>query len=182
MTILWAAVALLAALDPFGRARRSPGVTSQQSAVAAVVVAVVVAALGLVADPLLESLDVSAPTMVIAAGLVLVAVSTVRLAEHSGVFGRRSDVVDVDDDAVIRGVIPLAFPLLLAPVVGVVTLAAGATLGAGSAILAAVPALLAWIGALQVGSDTALRAAAGAIAVVGIVAGVVLAVDGVFTL
>jgi hypothetical protein len=132
--------------------------------------ALIVAAIGLalVATPLLDALDFSAPTMEAGAGLVLALWSAAALVRW-------------DDEptpaAVAGGLVPLLFPIVLTPVVGVTVVAVAARNGWWLPVLAcalgAVP-----IGVVDVGRPLATRRWRQLSAAVGAVVGVAMVVDG----
>ncbi len=171
-----AVLAFVAAMAPLSAARRTPQLGPKQSAIACVTVLTLFMLLAIVADPLLASLDVSDPTMVIGAGLTLVITSAVRL-----IFVRRATSPDDVGPDLSRGAAPIAFPLLSPPALGVVTLAASVELGWFAPALLCVPPLLLWRAALG-RPDALLAVASGLVTVFGIFAGVALAVDGIFAL
>jgi hypothetical protein len=165
---------------------------------ATAVVAVPLAVLVLAADPIRDALQVSAPTLRIAAGLVLVVASLLQLLRP-----RPAPIDDLDRRG--AALVPLAFPHLLRPELALVALAAGVDHGAVGllAVLAAVgplvPALRSASGyGRGVGRRVARRgrdgrrrgplpasvlAGAGLVtAAAGVLAGVDLVVRGVFAL
>jgi small neutral amino acid transporter SnatA (MarC family) len=95
---------------------------------------VVLVLFGIVATPLLDAMDVSAPNLRIGLGLVLAVVSVHDLvrrppARGAALAGRRAAIV------------PVAFPVLLRPEVALVALALGADHGVAVTVLGAVLAM-----------------------------------------
>jgi hypothetical protein len=135
-------------------------------------VGVVAVAVGIVAaaSPLLDALDVSAPTLEVGAGMVLILWSVVAF------FGWTDDPAP---PAVAGGLVPGLFPIALTPAFGVVLWAVGARSGlpvplVGSAIVAA-----AVLTAPSVERAIGCRPARRVSASVGVVVGIVLMTEGV---
>ena len=93
-------------------------------------VGLVAVAVGLafVATPLLDALDISSPTMEVGAGLVLAVWSAAALVRWDD---------EPAPDAVAGGLLPLLFPIVLTPVVGVTVVAVAARNGWWLPVLAA---------------------------------------------
>jgi len=165
-----AALAVITALDVPQRAHLLRDATAEQRALAGAGLVVVAIALALLATPLLDALDISAPTMEVGAGLVLALWSAAALVRW-------------DDEpapaAVAGGLVPLLFPIVLTPVVGVTIVAVAARNGWW------LPALVTATGAVPIGVAAAGRPLAHRqwrqlSAAVGAVVGVVMVVDGAF--
>ena len=126
--------------------------------------------LAALATPLLDALDISGPNMEIGAGIVLAVYSLVALVTW----------VDTPaPDALYGGLVPLLFPIVLTPAVGVVVLAVSARNGmlvptVASSVTTALIALPA------VDSTVGRRPLRMLSAAVGVVTGVVMIVDGAF--
>ena len=122
------------------------------------------------ATALLDALDISAPNMQIGAGLVLTIYSLVAILRWTD---------DPAPRAIAGGLVPLLFPLVLTPVVGVVVLAVAARNGVLVPVVSTVAAmaLLAWSGSDRVVGVRPVRMLSGA---VGVVVGVAMIVDGSF--
>ena len=170
MNWIVAGVAALAAFDVAQRCRQLRDATAEQRLVVGVGAFAVAIALAAVATPLLDALDISAPNMQIGAGIVLGVYSIVAL-------------VTWDDAAapaaLYRGLVPLLFPIVLTPVVGVVVLAVAARNGMPVPTLASAvaAALLAWPAASASVGRRPIRMASAA---AGVVASVAMIVDGAF--
>lgn len=170
MNWIVATLAVVAAFDTPQRCRQLRE-ASQRDRIAVAVGALAAAiALAGVATPLLDALDISGPNLEIGAGVVLAIYSVVA-------------IVRWDDapapPATTGGLLPLLVPIVLTPAVGVVVLAVAARNGMPVPVIAAMAAaaLLAWPGV----DDTVGRRNARMVsATVGIVAGVVMIVDGAF--
>ena len=168
MNWIVAVAAVLTALDVPQRAHllrtASPG--ERMLTGAGLVVATIV--LAFVAMPVLDLLDVSSPTMEVGAGLVLALWSAAALV-------RWEDAPA--PDAVAGGLLPLLFPIVLTPVVGVTVVAVAARNGWWLPVLAAivgdVPLAVATVGRPLANRQWRLLSAA-----IGTVIGVVMIVDG----
>lgn len=173
MNWIVAIAALVAAADLPQRVRQlrdySP---AQRAAVGAGLVAVGVA-LAAVASPLLDALDVSPPTMEVAAGMVLILWSLMAFVRWT------DDPAPATAAGVLGGLVPGLFPIVLTPPVGVMVIATAARNGfpapiAGmviiAVVLAAPPAVAAVIGR---------RPARLVSATAGVVLGIVMMTDGV---
>ena len=172
-------VFLLAAFNPARLAAALPASGRRTAAAVAAAFglgAVIVAAA--LSEPLLDAIDVSASTFRIAAGVVVAMGGLVRLADalprpEPGIGGWRA------------GIVPLAFPLLLAPDLVLLAISLGADEGVapvavGGAIGAAAVVAAAWVPRpLGPRARFAGAGAARMLAAVLVVAGVALAVDGV---
>ena len=152
--------------------RRWPPVR-RAAAGAGLVVALV--ALAAVADPLIDALDISAPTMQVAAGLTLVVWSAWRVVRWDGEDAPTRETAPSTLDALAPGL----FPLLLTPPVGVMGVAVGARVGlllplvvelAMAAVLTS-PEVVRWLGR---------RSVAQLSAALGLVMGIAVLVDGLF--
>lgn len=146
--------ALVLALDPLraGSAARGLGARRQGPrwralAGAAVSLAVVVLA-GAAGGPLLKALDVSAPTLRIGAGLVLLVTALADLVRPAtGRWGGPDEPAPLDEgprpgrgSALLAAVVPVAVPTMLRPAALVAALSAGADGGLALVALAAVVA------------------------------------------
>jgi hypothetical protein len=163
-----AVAAVITSLDVPQRARLLRRAPDTQRAVAGVGLVAVAIGLAFVATPLLDALDISSPTMEVGAGLVLATWSAVALMRWDD---------EPAPDAVAGGLLPLLFPILLTPVVGVTVVAVAARNGWWLPVLAtavgAVPIAIA-----SVGSPVARRQWRLLSASIGAVVGVVMIVDG----
>jgi small neutral amino acid transporter SnatA (MarC family) len=173
MNLALAVVALAVALDLAQRAQLLAQWPQRAVAVAAAITAAAVAGISLVATPLLDALDVSAPTMQAGAGMVLVLWSAWMLVrwDTEPVPTRRPGVVQ-PSDAVVPGV----FPILLTPVLGVVALAVAARRGVLVTVAPVALGLVLLVTARRFLARRPLRQLG---AVVGIVVGIALLADGV---
>ena len=115
-----AVVAVLTAIDVPQRARLLRRAPAAQRAVAGVGLVAVAVALAFVATPLLDLLDISSPTMEVGAGLVLALWSAVALVRWDD---------EPAPEAIAGGLLPLLFPIVLTPVVGVTVVAVAARNG-----------------------------------------------------
>ncbi len=179
---LWA-VTLILALNParaaFGipRAWRSPQTTVRLAALGGVVGGLGVCAVAVLADPLLESLDVSEPSFRVAAAIVAV------IAGIADLF-RRPPPPEPSLAGWRGAIVPVAIPVVARPALIVLALGAGADQGllvsAGAMVVAtAVLAGLTARGAAEGSAGRVLRWV-GRLLAAGLVAcGVVLAIDGV---
>jgi small neutral amino acid transporter SnatA (MarC family) len=168
MNWMVAVAAVVAALDVPQRTRLLRAAPAAQRAVVGggfVAVAVVFA---FVATPLLDLLDISSPTMEVGAGLVLALWSAVALVRWDD---------EPAPEAVAGGLVPLLFPIVLTPVVGVTVVAVAARNGWWLPVLAAA------VAAVPIAVDAAGRPLARRhwrvlSAAIGSVVGVVMVVDG----
>lgn len=148
------------------------------AAVAALLGFAAVVALAAVSGPVLDALDVSPSTFRIAAGAVAAIGGAVRLVVP---LPRPEPAGDVWR----AGLVPVAFPTLLTPDLGLLALSLGADEGVLPVALAAAVALALLVAAAVVPPPQSGRAGAATtgmarvIAAVLVVAGVALAVDGV---
>jgi hypothetical protein len=164
-----AVLAIVAAFDVAQRCRQLRDATAEQRlvvATGALVVAVVTAALS---SPLLDALDISGPSMQIGAGIVLGVCSIIALVSWDDAPAPAS---------LYGGLVPLLFPIVLTPVVGVVVLAVAARNGMLVPTVASgvVLALFAWPASVGVGHRPIRMLSAA----VGIVSAVAMIVDGAF--
>ena len=165
-----AALAVLAAFDLPQRVHQLRDVTPPQRLVVAAATVAATMLASVVATPLLDALDISAPNLQIGAGVVLAIFSLLA-------------VVRWDDSpapgAVAGGLVPLLFPIVLTPAVGVVVLAVAARNGVLVPVAVAVggAAVLGWSGSERLVGRRPVRMLS---ATVGIVVGVALIVDGAF--
>ena len=170
MNWIVAALAIVAAFDVGQRCRQLRDATAEQRLVIAGGALIVAVGLAALSTPMLEALDISAPNMQIGAGIVLGVYSLVAL-------------VTWDDaptpTAAYRGLVPLLFPIVLTPALGVVVIAAAARNGMLVPTLAAAAgsALLAWPATSRVIGRRPVRMLSGAI---GVVVAVAMIVDGAF--
>ena len=175
----WVALLVgLAAGNPARRALPLAGHGLRLVASGAAPVALTLVALGLAAGPVLRALEVSVPTVLVGAGLVVGATSLVDL-----VAGRPAALPGLDR----RGAMwcPVAFPHLLRPQLAVAVLAAGAAHGALSATVAALVPLALTVALARFASPGAslglgLVAVGRMLAALGVLAAVDLVIDGVF--
>jgi hypothetical protein len=165
-----AAVAVVAAFDVAQRCFQLRDATPRQRLVVGVGALAVAIGLAAVATPLLDALDISAPNMQIGAGIVLGVYSIVALVTW--------------DDAsapapLYGGLVPLLFPIVLTPAVGVVVLAVGGRNGMPVPTLASAvaAALIAWPASSASLGRRPIRMASAA---AGTVASVAMIVDGAF--
>jgi hypothetical protein len=160
--------AVITSLDVPQRARLLRGASATQRAVVGVGLVAVAVGLAFVATPLLDALDISSPTMEVGAGLVLAIWSAVALMRWDD---------EPAPDAVAGGLVPLLFPIVLTPVVGVTVVAVAARNGWWLPVLAtafgAVPIAIASVGAPVARRQWRLFSAS-----IGAVVGVVMIVDG----
>ena len=136
-------------------------------AAGAFAIAVVLAA---IATPLLDALDISGPNMEIGSGVVLAVYSLVALVTWD------EGVVPA---SLYGGVVPLLFPILLTPVVGVVLLAVSARNGMLVPVLTSAVAM-AVIASPLAGQLAGRRPVRTLSATIGVVTGVAMIVDGAF--
>jgi uncharacterized protein involved in response to NO len=160
--------AVITAIDVPQRAHLLRAATAGERAVAGGGLVAAAVVLAFVATPVLDILDISPPTMEVGAGLVLALWSAAAL-------------VGWDDEpapaAVAGGLLPLLFPIVLTPVVGVTVVAVAARNGWWLPVLAtaigAVPIVIA-----AAGRPLARRHWRVLSAAIGSVIGVVMVVDG----
>lgn len=179
MTLALLAVAALCTVNA-PRNRSCLPATDRQvvAAAGAAVTGVVVAALALLADPLLDLVSVSAPTARIAAGALLLVTGVLTLAlappaPEPALPGRRAALV------------PVAFPTLLSPALAALTVAASADHGAPTAAVLLLAALVTvpLVAGLAPGArarDRALDGLGRFLAAGTAVAGIALLWDGAF--
>jgi small neutral amino acid transporter SnatA (MarC family) len=142
-------------------------------ALAAGLTSVAVLSAATLATPMLDALDVSAPTMQIGAAMVLVLWSAWMLfAWDVRPAATTAPGVARDRDALVPG----TFPIVFTPVVGVLALAIVARRGVAAAAVPAVAALAVLVAVRAALGRRSLRRLA---AVAGIVVGVALMADGV---
>ena len=170
MNWIVAALAVVASFDVAQRCRQLRNATDRDRLVAAAGAFVAVVALAALATPVLDALDISGPNMQIGAGIVLGVYSIVA-------------VVSWDDTpppaAMYGGLVPLLFPIVLTPAVGVVALAVASRNGmlVPTLTAAVTAAVLAWpAGSAMIGR----RAVRMVSAAVGVVVAVAIIVDGAF--
>jgi hypothetical protein len=163
-----AVAAVITALDVPQRARLLRDAPTTQRSVAGVGLVAIAAGLAFVATPLLDALDISSPTMEVGAGLVLAVWSAVALVRWDD---------EPAPDAIAGGLLPLLFPIVLTPVVGVTVVAVAARNGwwlpVLATALAAIPIAISSVGATFAHRQLRLLSAA-----IGAVVGVVMIVDG----
>jgi hypothetical protein len=165
-----AALAVITALDVPQRAHLLRDATAEQRVLAGGGLVVVAIGLALVATPLLDALDISAPTMEVGAGLVLALWSTAALV--------RWDDLPAPA-AVAGGLVPLLFPIVLTPVIGVTVVAVAARNGWWLPVLACAVGIVP-IAVREVGRPLASRRWRQLSGAIGAVVGVVMVVDGAF--
>lgn len=181
-------VSLALALDPLRAARSVTGARRDRSRAVSAGAALSLAGFAVAAaagGPLLDVLDVSAPTLRLGAALVLVVTAVADLVRGD----RRP--VDVPEGR-WAGLVPVAVPMMLRPASLVVALSAGADLGiwpvaAVAAVVGAAVAAQAWsTGPAMPGGDDGRAAspvrdwAARLLSAALLVVAVALAVDGVY--
>jgi small neutral amino acid transporter SnatA (MarC family) len=142
---------------------------AQRLTVAAGLVVVAVAAAA-AATPLLDALDISAPTFEVGAGMVLVLWSLDAFFRWDG---------DAAPAPVAWGLVPGLFPLVLTPAVGVVLVGVAARNGYPATLFGAALAALAVAVAAEVAPGLARRMVRRSTATLGVVVGIALMVDGV---
>ena len=169
-TVNWvvAVAAVITALDVPQRARLLRDAPAAQRAVTGLGLIAVAVGLAFVATPLLDALDISSPTMEVGAGLVLAVWSAVAIVRWDD---------EPAPEAIAGGLVPLLFPIVLTPVVGVTVIAVAARNGWWLPVLAtavgAVPIAVAAVGAPLAHRQWRLLSAT-----IGAVVGVVMIVDG----
>jgi small neutral amino acid transporter SnatA (MarC family) len=168
MNWIVAVAAVVAAVDVPQRARLLRAAPPAQRAVAGGGLVGVAVVLAFVATSLLDGLDISSPTMEVGAGLVLAVWSAVALVRWDD---------EPAPDAVAGGLVPLLFPIVLTPVVGVTVVAVAARNGWWLPVLAAAVAAVP-IGVEAAGHPLARRHWRVLSAAIGSVVGVVMVVDG----
>ncbi len=170
MNWIVAALAVVTALDLPQRSHQARAVAPRERTVVATGMVAAVLALAAVATPVLDALDISGPNLEIGAGVVLALYSLLAIA-------RWDDTPP--PPSVAGGIVPLLFPIVLTPAVGVVVLAVSARNGLLVPVIAAVVAasLIAWSGADNAIGRRPLRMLSGAI---GVVVGTAMVVDGAF--
>lgn len=168
MNWIVAVAAVVAALEIPQRAAQLRSSPANQRRIVAAAAVAAAAGLAAVATPVLDSLDISSPTMEVGAGVVLALWSLVAMVRWDE---------QPAPGAVAGGLVPLLFPLVLTPAVGVTVIAVAARNGwwlpvaaaAAGAIALAVPAAGAALGRRAIGVLSAT---------IGAVVGVVMIVDG----
>jgi small neutral amino acid transporter SnatA (MarC family) len=187
-SVLLAVVAIVAAVNPsrvaetaagLPEASRPPAGSARGVAlIGAGAAGVVYVLLAVVASPLLDAIDVSAPTMMVAAGLVLI------LAAAKDLFvGAPAPEPALDGWG--AALVPVAVPASVRPQVGVAAVAIGATHGPAAVVVGSILT----VGGVAIAvtahaSDGARRVVRwfGVVAVaVAVVAGAAFAVDGVYS-
>jgi small neutral amino acid transporter SnatA (MarC family) len=163
-----AVAAVIAAVDVPQRAALLRSATARQRAVAGAALVAVSAVLAFLATPLLDTLDISSPAMEVGAGLVLAPWSAVALVRWDD---------DLAPPAIAGGLVPLLFPILLTPVVGVTIVGVAARNGWWLPVLATAVAVVP-LAAASVGRRLAARRWRLLSATIGIVVGVAMVVDG----
>jgi hypothetical protein len=163
-----AVLAVITALDIPQRAHLLRGAGERERAIAAGGLVAVAVGLALIATPLLDALDISSPTMEVGAGLVLAVWSAMAMVRWDD---------RLPPTAIAGGLVPLLFPIVLTPVVGVTVVAVAARNGWWLPVLAtavgAVP-----IAVAAVGNPLAHRRWRQVSGAIGAVVGVVMTVDG----
>ena len=169
-TLNWvvAVAAVVTALDVPQRARLLRDAPAAQRAVTGLGLIAVAVGLAFAATPLLDALDISSPTMEVGAGLVLALWSAVAIVRWDD---------EPAPEAIAGGIVPLLFPIVLTPVVGVTIVAVAARNGWWLPVLAtaigAIPIAVAAAGASLAHRQWRLLSAT-----TGAVVGVVMIVDG----
>ncbi len=173
MNVWLAMLAVVLALDLPQRARALDEWPARLVGLAAALTWLAVLAFSVLATPLLDVADVSGPTMQVGAALVLVLWSVWMLFR----WDTRPVPTRVPGEVGTRdAIVPGAAPVLITPVVGVITVAVAARRGV---VVASVPALVA-LAVLPIGrAHLARRSLRQLAAVAGIVVGVALMVDGI---
>lgn len=171
----WLAVVLLIVTINPPRRRSELGGSVQVIAAGAAITLVVVVVLGALGDWILDSLDITAPTLRVAVGLVLIARGVLDLV--------RRPAQPLDRPGWSGAVAPVFFPVLFRPELGLIAISVAVDAGLGPMLLGAV------VGLAVVVAATARPHGAGyerALGVVFSTALIVLAVDrlidGVFAL
>ena len=170
MNWIVAAIGIVAAFDLAQRGRQLRDATAQQRLVVAGGSFVVTVGLAALATPLLDALDISGPNMQIGAGIVLGVYTLVALVTWD----------DTPPPAPLYGgLVPLLFPIVLTPVVGVVVLAVAGRNGMLVPTIAAAlaAAALAWPATSALLGRRPIRMLSAA---VGVVVAVAMIVDGAF--
>ncbi|CAN5583117.1 hypothetical protein BH24ACT5_BH24ACT5_22560 [soil metagenome] len=167
-----AALALVTALDLPQRVRWLGSWSGARRITVAAGLVIAVVGLAGVATPLLDAVDVSAPTLSVGAGMVLVLWSVIAVL--------RWEPSPATPDTALSGLMPGLFPWLVTPVVGAVALAVGARNGF------VVPLVVVAVAAVVVGVPgtdrvIATRAARRLSATVGIVVAIAMMADGVLS-
>ncbi|WP_116995568.1 hypothetical protein [Desertimonas flava] len=173
MNWIVAVAALVAAVDLPQRVRQLREYTSSQRytvAAGLVAVGVVVAA---IASLLLDALDVSSPTMEVAAGMVLI------LWSLTAFFRWSDDAAPAARPGAVGGLVPGLFPIVFTPPVGVLTLAVAARNGYPAPILGLLIAAGVLAAPNAVAAAIGRRPARLASATAGVVLGIVMMTDGV---
>lgn len=165
-----AALALVTAFDLPQRVRWLASWTGYRRGALAAGLVIVVGVLVAVATPLLDVLDISAPTLSVGAAMVLALWSVVAFM--------RWEPTPATADVALGGLVPGLFPWLLTPVVGVVAVAVGARNGFVVPLVATAVAAVA-VGAPVTDRLIAARGARRLSATVGIIVAVALMADGV---
>lgn len=173
MNWIVAVAAIVAAADLPQRVCQLRGYSVVQRLTVAVGLVGVGLALAAVASPLLDALDVSAPTMEVAAGMVLVLWSVLAF------FRWTDDVAPAAGATWAGAVVPGLWPIALTPPVAVAVIAAGARNGFPAPITGVVLAAAVIAGPPAVAGTIGRRPARLASATVGVVLGIVLMTDGV---
>lgn len=173
MNPLVLAGAVLAALNPPARAVRFRHLDDRRAVLAALAVLAVVLGLAAVAEPLFDAADVSAPNARVAAGLVVTVTGLVDLVRRPA---PAADLPPGDRSALV----PVAFPGLLEPQVGVLALAAGADEGLLLPTALAAVVLVLWVLADRVRTPF-LPPLGRLVGALGVLAGTALTVDGVLS-
>ena len=170
MNWIVAALAVFTALDLPQRCHQLRAVTSRERVVVAAGLIAAVVGLAALATSMLDALDISGPNVEIGAGIVLALYSLLALARWDD---------STPPPAVAEGIIPLLFPIVLTPAVGVVVLAVSARNGLLVPTITAVvaAALIAWNGVDGAIGRRPVRMLSG---VIGVVVGIAMIVDGAF--
>lgn len=170
MNVIVGLVAIVAIADVAQRQSQLRAWTTQQRATAGAALVAAAIVIAAVAEPLLDALDISHPTIQIAAGMLLPLWAIWQFFTWDP---------DEAPAAGLGGLVPGFFPLLFTPPLGVLLLAAGANNGIALPIVGALAAaaLLA-IPPIALGYRALRRVTAS----IALVCGVALLVDGVLAI
>lgn len=173
MNWIVALAALVAAADLPQRLHQLRGYTGAQRAAIAAGLAAVGVVLAAVASPLLDALDVSSPTMQVAAGMVLILWSLMAFARWT------DDAAPTARSGFAGGLVPGLFPIVLTPPVGILLIAVAARNGFPAPLAGLAIAAAAIASPPVVATTIGRRSARLVSATAGVVLGIVLMTDGV---